>query len=364
MCTVNKEVGMAFKSRLTSRRQPRRQSIGAMLIGMGLLLAACGGSGSPDPAASSGDPSDGADNPEPVTLTLLTAQVEDAVEHEGLWMFVERLEENAPWITINYAGGPEVVPPTDQVEAVTNGAFDMVSVTPGYYTQSLPSAYALLTRTKEPLEEREDGSLEIVQELHQDINVHYLGTTACCHGFQFMFGDKGSELDPENLSFSGMTLRSPPTYQPTAEALGASIVTMPFSDVYTAIERGVIDGTGVGAAGVYALGIIDVVKYELRPDFLQNTYGLLVNQEKWETLDQATQDALTDTMIEIEGETPDHYREVVMAEEAQREADGVTPIELSDAEAEEFRQTAIDATWEAAIEGDPRTETLRELWDN
>lgn len=319
-----------------------------------LLAAACGGTGGGQ---------ENADGRPTVQLTLLTAQDRNAVEHEGLWMFVEALEQRAPWIEVDYRGGPEVVAPLDMFSAVANGAFDMVNITPGYYTNIVPGAYALLVRTQEPLEERDNGSFDIIQELHEPAGIYHLGTTICCHGFQLYFGPRGGEIDPNNLSLEGLTVRSPATYLPTVTAYGAPTVNMPFGEVYNALDRGIIDGTGGGSIGMYQLGVVPVLDYELRPEFLMNTYCLCVNLAKWNSLDEETKQALTDTMLEIEGMIPEYHRSKVADEQARRGADGVQPINLSPAEAERFVQTAYDATWEDAIAADPNTSRLRELWD-
>src|SRR5690606_13005030 len=54
---------------------------------------------------------------------------------------------------------------------------------------------------------------------------------------------------------SGIKMRATGTYRPLFKALGASTINMKSSEIYTGLERGVVQGFGWPETGVPALGL-------------------------------------------------------------------------------------------------------------
>ncbi len=337
--------------------------LGAALLLTGLLAACEAEEAEEAEEAPDGEEDAEAGDPDPVELTLVTALEEDAAEHTGLWMYVEALEEEAPWITIDYVGGPEVVGSTESTEAVSTGQYDLTDNSPAYYTDILPAAEALLMRNAMPSEERADGTFEVMQEYFDEINLQHLGTTLAANStFMLYLGERGEEFDPEDPDFTGWQIRGGAQYRGLVQALGGEMVDLDIGDTYTAMERGTVDGFGAGKAGVYALGLADVVSYEIHPDFKALTYQLLMNQDTWNELDAETQQVMTEVLEDLEPEIVEMWDEVVEDELAQRREDGIELIELEGEARETWLDAAYEASWEAALEADPSTEQLKDLW--
>ncbi len=85
----------------------------------------------------------------------------------------------------------------------------------------------------------------------------------------------------------GLKLRTAGAWLEISKGMGASPVTMPGGDVYTALERGAIDATEWGTLWEnISPGFHRITKYVIIPGAHQPTapFELLINPETWETL--------------------------------------------------------------------------------
>lgn len=298
-----------------------------------------------------------------VTLRLATTQTKDAPENLGLWEFVETLEETAPWINIEYVGGPEAITPNDAAENVQTGALDMASVSSAYYTQLLPESEVFDLTPNDPIVDRESGALDLINEWHNEVGLQVLGVTVSEMAYMFHFGDRWPELDPENLDLDGFMMRGGPTQQPMLEAMGAEVVNMPVSEIYTAMERGTIDGFAAGNNGMYALGIAEPIQASYLVPYLTIRYPLLMNLDTWNNLDDRTQEALTSAMVDLETDLPELYSPIIQAEYDQWSEDGKEALIPSDEAAEQFQDEARQIGWDLLINRVDRVEELRAIYD-
>lgn len=298
-----------------------------------------------------------------VTLRLATTQTKDAPENLGLWEFVETLEETAPWITIEYVGGPEAITPNDAAENVQTGALDMASVSSAYYTQVLPESEVFDLTPNDPIVDRESGALDMINEWHNEVGLQVLGVTVSEMAYMFHFGERWKELDPEDLDLSGFMMRGGPTQQPMLEAMGAEVVNMPVSEIYTAMERGTIDGFAAGNNGMYALGIAEPIQASYLVPYLTIRYPLLMNLDTWNSLDERSQTALVEAMTELETNLPTLYEPIIQDEYDQWAADGKEALIPSDDAAEAFQVEAREIGWELLSNRVERTSELRGIYE-
>ncbi len=93
--------------------------------------------------------------------------------------------------------------------------------------------------------------------------------------------------EPGNPNVSkGVKLRVPPmkTFQMLADNLGYMGVPLPFSEAFTAVQTGVVDGViGSGAEGYYA-SFRDVTKFYVPSNSHFETWYLLINKELYDDL--------------------------------------------------------------------------------
>lgn len=116
----------------------------------------------------------------------------------------------------------------------------------------------------------------------------------------------------------GLKVRVPPmkTFQLLAENTGYMATPMPFSEVFTAVQTGVVDGIiGSGAEGYYA-SFRDVTKYYLPTNTHFEVWYLIINSELLAGLDDAERAKLLDVAKQFE----DRRWETVEADQKKNEA--------------------------------------------
>lgn len=333
----------------------RKNSVLAM--GTAALLALVGCSGT-----SGGNADEDGDGRAEVTIRATTAQVQDANEHLGFWAFVEELEETAPWITIEYMGGPETIPGVEQAEAVMSGAVDMASICACYYSHIVQFADAMALAPTTPLEDRENGALDLQNELHEQYGMYVLGQGMDFYAAQLQLGEKYTELDPDDLDFSGWLVRAGGAHVPLVEALGGEAVNLPISDVFNAMDRGTVDAFIAGNFGVEGLGLKEPVAATLDVETVGSVYPIVINRAAWDGYDEETKQALTDAMITVEGELEALYAPLVEEQLTDFEADGKVIITPSEAEAQRITDLTNQATWDDLLARSPEAQQFADIY--
>ena len=84
-----------------------------------------------------------------------------------------------------------------------------------------------------------------------------------------------------------MKIRITPVYRDFFQALGATVVQTPPGEVYTSLERGVVDGYGWPITGIFDLGWHEKTKYRVDPGFYTAEVSVLVNKTTWDKLTDA-----------------------------------------------------------------------------
>ncbi|WP_099867691.1 TRAP transporter substrate-binding protein DctP [Pararhizobium haloflavum] len=270
--------------------------------------------------------------------------------------FVDWINENGEGVLqIQNVGGPESVPPFELGNSVSSGVVDIANVTAAFYTNMLPEGDALKLARNTIQEQRENGCYETIDTLHQErMNVKYLGRTGDHVNFHLY-----TTQPLETADLSGLTIRTTPVYQAMFEALGATPVTTPPGDVYTALERGTIDGYGWPIQGVLDLGWEEQTGYRIDPGFYQVDVNILVNLDRWESLDDEQRALLEEGMAWLEAQNENNL--TINEEEAAKQAEaGIETIELSEEEQAKWLDAAETAGWDAisAVNADV-AETLR-----
>jgi len=90
----------------------------------------------------------------------------------------------------------------------------------------------------------------------------------------------------KNISdFKGLKIRTAtPSVTQALKIFGAAPVNMPITETYTALERGVVDGTVIPYEGVVIFKLDELLKYTTPASFYTVTMAFLMNKKKWESL--------------------------------------------------------------------------------
>jgi len=94
----------------------------------------------------------------------------------------------------------------------------------------------------------------------------------------------------------GMKFRTASPYVTEALKLfGAVPVNMPITEAYTALERGVVEGTVLPWEGNFVFKLAELLKYGTESDFYTMTMMVVMNKRKWESLPKDIQKIIDET---------------------------------------------------------------------
>jgi TRAP-type C4-dicarboxylate transport system substrate-binding protein len=285
---------------------------------------------------------------EEVTLRGTTAFAQGTAFSRPYEAFVDWINEHGKGVLqIQTVGGPEAMPPFEVGNAVSSGVVDIANVTAAFYTNILPMGDALKLAENTIQDQRANGCYDKVDAMHQSkMNVKYLGRTGDHINFHLYLTKPITGAD-----LNGLTIRTTPVYQAMFQTLGANLIRTPPGDVYTALERGTIDGYGWPMQGILDLGWDEQTKYRVDPGFYQVDVEILVNLDKWKSLSDEQRALLEEGISYTEALNADNV--AINAEEAKKqEAAGIKVITLEGAERKKWLETAQTAGWDKVSEVD------------
>jgi TRAP-type C4-dicarboxylate transport system substrate-binding protein len=282
-------------------------------------------------------------------LSAVHAFPETLIYTQSFLDFVDKVNEAGEGVVrIEVRGGPEAIGMFQQPEAVRNGVVDMVYTPGSFYAGALPEKDALVAANVTAAEARAAGGLDLIDEIHQEkMGVKYLGWFDSGVSYNLWTVDEPM-LDAEgNLDVSDWKLRGNPVYNAFfTEYLGASVIDIPTTDVYSALERGIVDATGWTQIGLLDLKWDDFVNYRIEPDFFSTDLGVIVNLDSWEGLSEEARAILTETALEHERTSAEALAELRDEEFAELEAGGMQVVTLEGEAAQNYLASAREKTWE------------------
>jgi TRAP-type C4-dicarboxylate transport system substrate-binding protein len=296
-----------------------------------------------------------------VTLRAVSAFAEGTQFSKNFERFVEKVNADGKGvIKINYIGGPRAMPPFEVGNAVRTHVVDIANVTGAFFTNLMPEADAEKLFSRPMQEQRKDGTWTYINQLHnQKLNAWYLARQFHNVPFHIYLNKKIDKLD-----LTGLKIRVTPVYKDVVEALGGTAVTTAPGEVYTALERGVVDGYGWPVLGIFDLGWDKVTKYRLEPPFYSVEVGVLINLDAWKGLTDAQRKVLNDAAAWLEA-LDDENVAVIKAEVERQAQAGIQPLDFGPAEAKRFLGVANESAWAAVIKRAPEAGAkLRQLAGN
>jgi TRAP-type transport system periplasmic protein len=285
-----------------------------------------------------------------VTLRAVSSFAEGSQVSAPFERFVEKVnKEGKGTIQINYIGGPRAIPPFEVGNAVRSKVIDMANVAAAFYTNLMPEADAIKLINKPAAEQRKNGTWEMLSDVHrQKLNSHYLARQFVSVPYHIYLNKK-----PEKLDFSGLKVRVTPVYRDLVQSLGGTPITTPPGEIYTALERGVVDGYGWPIVGIFDLGFEKVTKFRMEPGFYSVDVGVLVNQDTWKSLNDAQRKVLTDAALWLESLDATENVELVKSERERQAKAGLQMIDFGPQASKEFVKKANDLAWQAVIAKTP-----------
>lgn len=325
------------------------------LVLIQVSLIGCGNSNS----SSSGNLNtiDNSTEKEPIELKMVSGLPPNTINSALAKNFSDIANEKGEGkIKINYVGGPDVVPSSELAEAVKKGSVD-ITVAPGNYLHSVvPEAEALTYSDYNFEEEKENGAYDYLNDLFEEKgNMHLLDVERGQLEYNILLKKEIDSLD----DLEGYRLRVAPAQTPLAKELDAKIVDIGIPEVYSALERGIVDGVAFVDAGLTDLGLHEQITQIVRPSFAKGDYTIAVNKDVWDEIPEDVQKSLFEWAREAGEQFKTDVEEKRKEEKKEMDKAGIEDIDVGD----EIRDVADKAGWSHIKETSPdHYEKLKELF--
>jgi TRAP-type mannitol/chloroaromatic compound transport system substrate-binding protein len=256
---------------------------------------------------------------------------------------------------INLFAAGQIVPAAQAFDAVRGGAFEMMKTFDGYEAGKVP-AFAFTSTVpfgfvdSDHLEAwfYELGGLEMAREAYAPAGLHYIAPTV--YGQEPLHSKvpirRIADLSGKKGRFVGLA-------STVMGALGVSVTPLPTGEVYSALDKGVVDMADRGdLTANFEAGLAEVAKYVIVPGFHQPTTATayVANRGAYDKLPAEFKAALAVAAREVSGALRQH----IMVSDAtvleKYKAKGCEVIRFPADEMNAARPKAMEA-WKAATKG-------------
>ena len=278
-------------------------------------------------------------------LKLVSAFPETATYVKHMTPWIQKFNAEGKGVAqINFIGGPKAIPTFEVGTSVRNGVVEMAMTTGAFYTNLMPEADFLKLTQITVAEQRRNGAFDYINKVwNQKANMLYLARMVDETPFHLYLTRK---IDKPDLN--GLKIRVTPVYRDFFASMGASLIQTPPGEVYTALERGVVDGYGWPVQGIFDLNWHEKTKFRVDPGFYNAEVSIVVNLDAWKKLSQPQRDYLQKQALALEAMNGVWRK--LNEEETRRQAEvGIQTIKFDNA----YREKAYEVAWAAATKQSP-----------
>jgi TRAP-type C4-dicarboxylate transport system substrate-binding protein len=263
--------------------------------------------------------------------------------------FVDHVNETGKGVLqIRIVGGPEAVPADGQAQAVRTGVLDIASIPTAYYKSLMVEGDAQVLNDLSVAEQRKSGLYAMLNQIaNRKMNANYLTTYGVGVRFHFYVTKDMTVTKPEDLK--GLRFRGQPNYAAMFRHYGISGVNIAAPEVYTALERGTVQGYGWPLWGIEDFGWDKLTKIRIDPGFYNVTVNVLMNKPKYDSLTAAQRKVLDDGVAWFEQDDL-RYTAQKTKETLERQAKaGIKVVDFGP----QWSKTALELSWEDLIKLSP-----------
>ena len=284
-----------------------------------------------------------------VTLRLVSAFAENGIYVQRLQPWIAKVNaEGKGVLQINFLGGPKAIPTFEAGNAVKTGVVDMALNTGAFYTNVMPEADFLKLTQVPVAEQRKNGAFDAINKVwNEKGNMQYLARMVENQPFHIYTTKKVDKPD-----LTGLKIRITPVYRDFFQSLNANVITTPPGEVYTALERGVVDGYGWPIGGIFDLNWHEKTKFRIDPGFYDAEVSLIMNLPVYKKLTDTQRNYLQKQLLALEAENT-FWATYTTTETARQQAAGIQVIQFDAAMAKAYRDKAYDIGWAGAAKQSP-----------
>ena len=255
-----------------------------------------------------------------------------------------------------------------QPAAVRKGRVDLMCTPYAFFANAVPENEAVSTSASNPATVRANGGFEMLDKIQQEhYGVKNLGWTSSGGRFR-IYMKTAPKFDADGmLDLSGIKLRDNPIYGAFFRAMNASTHPLPSTEVYSALEKGVVDASAWATIGLKGLKWDKFLRHGVEPEFYHTDIGWFINLDRWNSLDAGVRTLIQDRVIANE----EAVRQVLLAEaKAERGTLAAEGMEFHTVPASDvYSKLAVDSAYARMVErleeagrSTDHVARLRELW--
>jgi TRAP-type mannitol/chloroaromatic compound transport system substrate-binding protein len=237
----------------------------------------------------------------------------------------------------------------ETLDAVSAGVLDAHSSAPVYWTGKDPG-FAMIGDLNFGYEHpwqaeawfHHRGGLDMLREAYARFNVYPVGVS--WWGVEKLVSKRPLKTMAD---FKGMKVRTPQgMFADIISKLGASVVVVPGGEVYSALDKGVVDAADWATESMnHRMGFFEIAKHSVGLDHSMPAQEFAVNMRQWNALSPDLKQILSSMVREWSW---DQVQRIAVADAgvmADMRAKGVTLYEWDESQMAKIRQLARD-TWE------------------
>jgi len=269
--------------------------------------------------------------------------------------FVDAVNERGKGVVrIDVKGGPEIIPNPQLGTVQQSGLIDMIHTPAGLYLELVPEGEVLSASTVTPAEARANGGWDLIDSIYQAKgNAKLLAHMDASAGFHIWTVNEPKLTADGMLDFEGIVLRASPLYKQLFENLGATFIIQPAPEVYTSLERGVINANAYPVLGYASFGWDKFTKFRVDPSYFRMDVLISMNLDAFNALTPESQKIVVETAMEFEQKSFEETA-ALAAKLAQEMVDkGQQVVSMTGEGKERFLKTAADASWQRMESRDP-----------
>ncbi|MDP5254473.1 MULTISPECIES: TRAP transporter substrate-binding protein [unclassified Vibrio] len=279
------------------------------------------------------------------TLTLGHAMSLDNAAHKGMVIFAEQVDKLSDGdLKVKIFPNAQLGSERDQAEQVVTGALDMAKINGSLAESFEPTFKAIsipfLFQSTEHMHKfmHSDAAKAMLQSSQ---GKGFLGLTFYDSGSRSFYASKPIKT-PDDLK--GMKVRVPesPTMMQMINLLGAKATPLPFTEVYTGLQQGVIDAAENNVSSLVEMRHSEVAKYYSTDQHTMSPDLIIISESTWNSLSKAQQDIVSKAAAHSLDEEIKLWEQIETANRAKAKEMGVTFVQVDKAAFREKVKPMLD----------------------
>jgi TRAP-type C4-dicarboxylate transport system substrate-binding protein len=177
------------------------------------------------------------------------------------------------------------------------------------------------------------NAVRVTRLFYEPMNLWFKGDL---DGYADIAGKKIRTISPEQAEF--------------VSALGGTPVAIPGAEVYTSLQRGLVDGTVIGSSAIESFKLLEVINTAYLANVQLLSTGMLASQTSMDTLPEDVKAIFLEEMEAVQAEARAFIADQEGRDLAKFEAGGMKIIRPSNDDYHAMRQVAKDMVWPAWAE--------------